>query len=285
MRRAAPGDVQQAGEVAGHQLVGPGGRRVARLLLAEAARDLGEVDAEGAAEAAADVGAAPSRAAPGPRRAASAAPRALLLAAGSAACGTSRGRSTRPGAARRRGRGRAAPGTGSAQRAPGHVAGRRLLAAARRRARGSRGTTIAAQEPEGTTTGSSPANARSAWRATGRAWSGCPALQPGWPQQVCARGTPPRRPPRSQHGRAPPAATDGADHVGQARPHEQGAHRRDRSPARCYPHRAGHGPDPVSTERYRISKRAADPVDRVKNRETTELRRTLPSSLSLPKQQ
>ena len=28
-----------------------------------------------------------------------------------------------------------------------------------------------------------------------------------------------------------------------------------------------HGPDPVSTERYRNSKRAADPVDRVKNRE------------------
>jgi hypothetical protein len=46
-----------------------------------------------------------------------------------------------------------------------------------------------------------------------------------------------------------------------------------------------HGPDPVSTEWDRISKRAADPVDRVNNREPMELRRTLPSSLSLPKQQ
>jgi hypothetical protein len=41
----------------------------------------------------------------------------------------------------------------------------------------------------------------------------------------------------------------------------------------------------ISTERYRISQRAADPEDRVKNREPMELRRTLPSSLSLPKQQ
>jgi hypothetical protein len=57
-------------------------------------------------------------------------------------------------------------------------------------------------------------------------------------------------------------------------------------PPRCYPERERkHGPDPVSTERYHISKRAADPVDRVNNRETMELRRTLPSSLSLPKQQ
>ena len=57
------------------------------------------------------------------------------------------------------------------------------------------------------------------------------------------------------------------------------------APARCYPEQDEHGPDPVSTERYHISKRAADPVDRVNNRETMELRRTLPSSLSLPKQQ
>ena len=74
------GDVQQAREVAGHQLVGAGRGRVARLLLAEPPGDLGEVDAEGAAEAAADVGRPPSRAAPAPPPPRERRARALALA-------------------------------------------------------------------------------------------------------------------------------------------------------------------------------------------------------------
>ena len=58
-------------------------------------------------------------------------------------------------------------------------------------------TTIAAQDPDGTTTGSSPRKAFSACRATGRACSGCPELHPGCPQQVCARGTTTSTPTRS----------------------------------------------------------------------------------------
>ena len=142
---------------------------------------------------------------------------------------------------------------------------------------------MAAHEPDGTTTGSSPANARSARRATGRAWSGWPALHPGWPQQVWRRGTTTSTPARSSTVRAA-RATEGATmsarqvRISRARIAIIVA-------AAVLASGRVNGPDPVSTERYRIGKRAADPEDRVTNREPMELRTTLRSSLSLPKQQ
>ena len=129
-----------------------------------------------------------------------------------------------------------------------------------------------------------PGEGPEACRATRRASSGWPDVHPGWPQHVWRRGTATSTPARSSTVRAAfhtEGAATSARHVRMSRALIAGSY-----PPRCYPEQERkHGPDPVSTERYHISKRAADPVDRVKNRETMELRRTLPSSLSLPKQQ
>jgi len=54
--------------------------------------------------------------------------------------------------------------------------------------------TMAAQELEGTTTGSSPLNVRTMCRATRRDAAQSPALNAGWPQQVCASGNSTVRP-------------------------------------------------------------------------------------------
>ena len=47
---------------------------------------------------------------------------------------------------------------------------------------------MAAQEPEGTITGSDPAKVRTVWRTTWREAGQSPPLKAGWPQQVCPAG-------------------------------------------------------------------------------------------------
>ena len=47
---------------------------------------------------------------------------------------------------------------------------------------------MAAQEPEGTTTGSAPAKVLTVWRTTLRDAAQSPPLNAGWPQQVCPSG-------------------------------------------------------------------------------------------------
>ncbi len=58
-----------------------------------------------------------------------------------------------------------------------------------RRIRGTTVLSIAAQLPDGTTTGTEPISARTVCRAMRSASGTCPPLCAGWPQQVCMGGT------------------------------------------------------------------------------------------------
>ena len=195
----------------GHQLVGAGRRGRPRLPPRPGrSRDLGEVDAEGAAEAATDVGLLSSRHSSSPATAPSTLPAGLSRSRRIAqhVAGVVVGHRC-PGA----------PAPSSQALAgdelrqldgPLAIGSRRLLlAACRRRAPGSPWHTIAAHDPEGTTTGSSPANARSARRATRRASSGWPDDQPGLPAAGLAPGDDDLDPGPREHG-ARRLQTDGA---------------------------------------------------------------------------
>ena len=169
------GQVHQAARVRGDERVDPA--RPGELLVGHRDRDLGLAHGEGAAEAAAEVG---------PRQ------------------GLDRGPASLEEAARRVG------DAELAQHVAGVVVGDRpsLVHAGERRlglvqeggeldhaeaageptSFGRWCVTMAAHEPEGTTSGSSGSKARTTERATRLAAAWCPALKAGWPQQIWPRG-------------------------------------------------------------------------------------------------